>query len=1432
MKKKKIYIEICIFFIAIIAIILSASYNTNFLNIKEIIHTQLKASSEEDDDDFDDFENDFNEDDWDYDEDTYNDETLKGNVNTVKKVTLNYTNIQIDVGQQFTTLKATPDVTTDILWTSSKSDVAIVDSKGIITPQKSGTTQIIATAKDNKTVYAVCNVTVSQPVTSLEITPKTIEIEKGNTEQLNSKVTPNNATNTTVTSWTSSNTEIVTVNNTGKITAKSVGTATITATIKKSPNLNDEIKATCTIRVKEKSIAVQKIELDNSNIEIQKGLAKTINITEITPDNATDKGIEWKSDDTNIAIVNEGQIHGINIGKTTIRAISHSNGEVQAECEVEVKEKVIDATKIEIDKGDFSIQKGQKETLIANITPANSTSTITWKSDNPEILSINEETGEIEALESGKTKITVKTNSGIENSIYVSVITVINDLKFNIEDNDNIVLNKAETYNFKNILTIDPPEMQTKVTYKWEAIKWSNQYSSIYEDIPFIIVDDTGCGRALNVGGSTIRVTAETENGEKKSAEVDVWVTDQEIKVNNINLKLDTEDAKIEVGEKKEILYDINPITATNCNLDWTSDNEEVLMVNQNGYVTANKPGEATITAKATDGSNVEGTINIKVVGTYIECPKKLIEEDEEIDLKAIVDWGEDVTPELTWSTDDEEEEIISIQNSNESQATIKGISEGTAKIYLTAKVEDKEKTVEIEINVTQEITIEEIELLYNKATLIAGSGDKYPIIPLIKIQPDNATNRRISFTCSNENIATIDDKGNIVPGEETGEATITVASEDGNCSAEFSVYVVNDCSYVSNVNIYESRIELVVNKIQQIRTSKDLNDVNNNDIIWISDNPNIAEINSTSGNSRYEFANIKGITPGKTKIRAIAVDKNIVFDECEVIVGENITGFNLENDEITLRENEIGRIIPKVEPENAIKPTFYYNIEDNNNSFGYSDVVQIDSDTGVIIPVGVGSINVIVYTEYGEYSRECKINVIKSDYSVQSVKIDQESIEMEKGESTDLHAIIYPGYAENQNVIWKSDNEDIVSVNENGQITANSGGKAIITVKTEDGEKEASCIVKVNSPVTGITIEPTEKDMFVGDTNKLNVVLEPEDTTETNITWTSDNENIIGVDEVGNVFANDVGTAVISATTENGEYTAECTITVYERTFKVTSVEIEPKEISLDIDETAQLTAKIYPEYAINKNVTWESDNSEIVEINEDGRIKAKSTGTAIITVITEDGEFESTTFVVVKEPKAEIERIEIQEKETEMKVNEVTYLLAKKYPENTEDIKLIWKSSDENIASIESLRKEDNESLKLSSEEIEKNKNYIAMVKAIKEGKTTITVSTEDEKFMDSFVLNVTKENITNEEEDKPRDDEDGWNDNELDDGEQQEKNKSDSEEKIKESNGKKPDYPQDTSIANKILPKTGIQRFILASIAFIIGISIYRYKKYKNI
>ena len=162
----------------------------------------------------------------------------------------------------------------------------------------------------------------------------------------------------------------------------------------------------------------------------------------------------------------------------------------------------------------------------------------------------------------------------------------------------------------------------------------------------------------------------------------------------------------------------------------------------------------------------------------------------------------------------------------------------------------------------------------------------------------------------------------------------------------------------------------------------------------------------------------------------------------------------------------------------------------------------------------------------------------------VKSVKLNKTNVTLNKGDKTTLKATVAPSNATVKTVKWSTSDSDVATV-KNGVVTA--VGKGTATIVAKSGTKSAKCTVVVTNTaeVTGIKLDVTEFPLYVKATQQLTATVEPSTAANKTVKWLSSNDEVASVSPQGLVTGNSEGTAVITATTEDGSYSASATVTV-----------------------------------------------------------------------------------------------------------------------------------------------------------------------------------------------------------------------------------------------------------------------------------------------
>ena len=247
------------------------------------------------------------------------------------------------------------------------------------------------------------------PVTGVSLDKTSLTLTTGKSGTLTATVAPANASNKAVT-WASDNTSVATVDQNGKVTAVSAGTATITVT-----TVDGSKTATCTVTVEDEivTVPVTGVSLDKTSLTLTTGKSDTLTAT-VAPANASNKAVSWASSNTSVATVDQnGKVTAVSAGTATI-TVTTVDGSKTATCTVTVEDEIVTVpvTGVSLDKTSLTLTTGKSDTLTATVAPANaSNKAVSWASSNTSVATVDQN-GKVTAVSAGTATITVTTVDG------------------------------------------------------------------------------------------------------------------------------------------------------------------------------------------------------------------------------------------------------------------------------------------------------------------------------------------------------------------------------------------------------------------------------------------------------------------------------------------------------------------------------------------------------------------------------------------------------------------------------------------------------------------------------------------------------------------------------------------------------------------------------------------------------------------------------------------------------------------------------------------------------------------------------------------------------------------------------------------------------------------------------------------------------------
>ena len=1248
-------------------------------------------------------------------------------------VKLSKTSLKVAVGSK-STLKATLEpanvTNTNVTWSSADKSIATVSASGVVKGIKAGKVKITATSGDG-TQKATCTVTVYTPVTSVSLNKTSMTLKLGGSSTIVPTVKPDSATYKTV-KWTSSNYDVATVDENGKVTAKGVGYAEITAT-----TTSGSKTAVCKVSVVK---PVKSISLSKTAIRIEVGEKLTLKAT-VKPTDATNKTVSWKSASSSIASVSSsGVVTGKKLGTTTI-TVTTADGGFKKTCKVEVVKKV---TGVELNKSSATVYLGKTVSLKATVSPSGATNpAVTFTSSDKSIATVSS-AGLVTPVKPGSVTITVTTADGsFTDTCKITVKRAVT----------GITLDKKEAEVKSNAtLTIKATVTPSNATNK--TVTWTTSNKKV--------ATVSASGVVTPVGKGTATITAKTENGLTATCKVTVYQVVTGIKLN--------ETASVYAGEKTTLKASVVPSNANNQKVTWSSSDTSIAKVDSKGVVTGVKVGTVTITAKTAEGSfKAQCKVTVKQHVTSISLNKKDI----------TIANGSTSQLTATISPVNATEKGYTFSSSNEKVATvtemglIKAVSCGQA--VITVKSKENNKTATCKVTVVE--PVKDIELSVSEMTIYTAKSQNITV----KILPEDATVKTVTFTSGDKKIATVDKNG-LVTGVAEGETVITVTA-DGNTSvvktvkvkvlqsaekitAEHKDYTLyENASFKLDVTVlpanahnkavtYSSADEkiatvdangnvkavskgktvITVQSVQNPDVKLNINvevkravkevslnikertvysgdgfelvatltpaDANDLSVTWSSSDESVVRVNTKGG--------VTAVKGGTATITATSNDSGKTAT-CKITVRQSPESIELSDTAKTLNVGTSFKLVATVLPETTYNKAVTFTSSDET-------VAKVDKD-GKVTALKTGECTVKALASDGKTAAECKVKVVVMP---EKVTLNSTLLTIEKGQGITLKATVLPETTTDKAITWSSSDETVAKVDKDGKVTTLKVGKAIIKATSSVEGVFAECTINVKVDSKEIKLSKTEAVVYLGELTAIVAQVLPEDSTNTGIIWSSDNEKVATV-MAGVVTPKAQGTAIITAKSEDTGVTATCKVTVKKHT---ESISISSNSETVYVGSSVTLKATVLPEDASNKNVIWTSSDNVVATVDK-GVVKALRSGTAVITAKTEEGEFYGVC--IIKSVQG-IDKITLDKSEIKIDKKESVELKALIQPVDADDNNIIWTSSDESVATVKDgvvtgQSKSGKAVIKVMS--AKNNKVYAECVVTVKEAASSIELS-----------------------------------------------------------------------------------------------------------
>ena len=899
------------------------------------------------------------------------------------------------------------------------------------------------------------------------------------------------------------------------------------------------------------NISIDVLPLSVTPANIVMGLNQSLQLSPTGGDNR----YSWSSDNTGVADVDQnGYLSAISVGNTIINLVDGVNQSTTAS--VAVRDLTLTIPNNTITIGDPSMTL----TVYGGLEP------YTWRSSDANKAQISSD-GILTPIAAGNVTITATDTDGILKSATIT----INDPVL-VVNNNNLLLGIGDSYNIV-------------------ATGGTGNYSWISTDNNIVSVDSIGRVTGLNPGTTTITLSDDA------GSSINIYVEIRSVSINTTTTNI--------------VLGDSMTLSATggSAPYTWSSSNNAILSVDNNGLITANGIGSAAISVSDNNGFNNVLLFTVNTNNLTISNTSAILAVSGTLQLTANGGDGN-----YTWSS----------SNSSVASVSLTGlVSADSVGISLI--------TVQDGLGNTQNTAIEirQVNLSASSTNIVVGESP-------LQVSASGG-NSPYTWSSSNTTIATVDNNG-LVTAVSNGTVNITVTDSD-DFSAQLTLSVTMPQMTINQSN---SLIGIGDN-VQLIASGGDGN------FTWTSSNTGIATVDQTGLVTGISAGNVtitatdglSAVVTSSIEVRDVTISStttNLVLGVGTVqltanggngpynwsssntniasvnnsglvtpVSGGNVVISAVDNDGFSSTKSITVSVTPLtinqsnviIEPNNTVQLTA--NGGDSNYSWSTSNnnIASVDSN-GRVTGNNTGTVTITVQDGLNSTQTttiEVREIIISSSTSILSVG------------DNDLQLNVSGG---NGPYNWSSSNTNIARVDGSGSVTAISSGNVTITATDNDGFRDT---ISLSITVQNLSLSTPNNKIGENDSIQLSASGGDGD-----YTWSSSNTSVASVSSSGRVTANNGGQTTITVTDGLGNSQTE--------TIEVVEINISSSYNYLYVGYAMQLNAS-----GGNGPYDWSSSNTNIARIGSNGVVGGYGEGTVTITATDDDGFRGTFTFTVYRQ-------------------------------------------------------------------------------------------------------------------------------------------------------------------------------------------------------
>lgn len=1080
----------------------------------------------------------------------------------------------------------------DIVWTSSAPTVLSVAPGGVLTAVARGAAEITAALATNPTIRSSTTIAVVG-ASALRLDTRTATLGEGMQQRLAATVTYDEGAAATPVVWRSSAPAVALVDNHGTVTALSVGTTVIRASVAGQTD-----SAVVTVSPQ----AVGRVTIDSTStaaLYIGERRPLTATVRNSAGVVLAGRTISWASANPAVATVSAvGVVTAVGAGTTTISA--ESGGRV-AEATVVVIDR---AASIALSPVALRVPRGRTEVLSAVIRNAAGVAltdgrAVKWTSSAPTVATVNVD-GTVTGVGNGTASITA-TVDGISG---VAAITVVDPVASVLVSPATVTLSVGMT----QPVTASARDAKGAVL-AGRAVQWASSNPGA------VAVSTAGVLTAVAPGSAVITATVE---GVDATATVTVLRPVASVSVTPTQPQLF-------VGRTLQLTAtarDAQGATLTGRAVTWASADPAIATISASGLVTAIATGTVTMTASV---EGIEGSTAI----TLVALPPALTGIQASVDTvvlfagrtRAVTATVTQPTgaPAATITYGTVMPSVATVTNAG----VITAVGPGSAKITVTAAVAGNthfsaatQSTI-IDVIVLP-LPVASVQIIPGTLNLVVGGAQQ--LATTVRDSLGNVlAGRPTHWATSNAAVATVSATG-LVTALAEGTATLTVTVEGATATALLAVGPLPPA--ITSLTVSPNALSLIAGQTRTLAPVVTRPTGAPSAIITYGTADPAVAIVSTTGV-------ITALTPGTATITVTATAPgNTSFaaatmtEQVTLAVGAAVASVQVTPGTASIMPGTTQQLATIVRDSSGAELTGRAVTWSSSNS-----AVATVSGTGLVTAVAVGTATITATA--GGVTGTMTLTVLALPTSITSVTVTPVSLTLPVGNASALTPVVtQPDGAPAATVTYGTTTPSVATVSSAGLIVAVGPGAATITVTATSAgntgfaaaSRTATVTVTVTAvPVATVEVAPGNASVLTGATQQLVVTARDaggQTLTGRAVSWATLNAAVATVSASGVVTGMAAGTTTITATVEG--IVDSATITVLSAPPGITSLAVTPTSATVTVGQTRALTSTVtQPTGAPAATVSYSTSDAGIATVSPTGVVSAVAAGSVTITIV-----------------------------------------------------------------------------------------------------------------------------------------------------------------------------------------------------------------------